>query len=71
MIEDCTRVYGYTYYSYIDGFEWNIIDGRLGGYTWKYGLYDVEFDCPQRTRTARSSAAYYQHLASTGCIDDP
>ncbi|XP_072386526.1 uncharacterized protein [Diabrotica undecimpunctata] len=71
MIEDYTRVYGYTYYSYIDGFEWNLIDGRLAGYTLKYGLYDVEFDCPQKTRTARSSAAYYQHLASTGCIEDP
>ncbi|CAG9835810.1 unnamed protein product [Diabrotica balteata] len=71
MIEDYTRVYGYTYYSYIDGFEWNLIDGRLAGYTLRYGLYDVEFDCPLRSRTARSSAAYYQHLASTGCIDDP
>uniref|UniRef100_A0A6P7GYQ3 Myrosinase 1-like n=1 Tax=Diabrotica virgifera virgifera TaxID=50390 RepID=A0A6P7GYQ3_DIAVI len=71
MIEDYTRVYGYTYYSYIDGFEWSLIDGRLAGYTRKYGLYDVEFDCPQKTRTARSSVAYYQHLASTGCIDNP
>ncbi|XP_057650915.1 myrosinase 1-like [Diorhabda carinulata] len=64
MMEDDARVYGYSYYSYIDGFEW------LAGYTIKYGLYDVEFNSPLRTRTARKSAAYFQHLATTGCINE-
>ncbi|CAH1108514.1 unnamed protein product [Psylliodes chrysocephalus] len=65
MINNDARVYGYTYYSYIDTFEW------LMGYTKRYGLYDVEFDCPTRQRTARKSTAYYAFVCKFGCIDDP
>ncbi|CAH1102469.1 unnamed protein product [Psylliodes chrysocephalus] len=63
MINHDARVYGYTYHSYIDGFEWQF------GYTLKFGLYDV-VDNQAKTRTARRSAEYYQHVCKYGCIDE-
>ncbi|CAH1102475.1 unnamed protein product [Psylliodes chrysocephalus] len=65
ITKDDVRIYAYTYYSYIDGFM------RAVGHTIKFGLYDVEFDCPARPRTARISADYYRHVCKYGCIDDP
>ncbi|CAH1102471.1 unnamed protein product [Psylliodes chrysocephalus] len=62
---DDARVYGYTYGNFIDGFI------RTYGHTFKLGLYDVEFDCPTKPRTARKSVEYFQHVCKYGCIDNP
>ncbi|CAG9856929.1 unnamed protein product [Phyllotreta striolata] len=62
---DGARIFGYTHHSYIDGFV------RRFGYTLKYGLIDVDFNDPCRTRTPRLSADYYRHVCTYGCIDYP
>lgn len=40
----------------MDNFEW------LEGYTVKFGLYRVDFDDVNRSRTARASASYYTEV---------
>ncbi|XP_045505553.1 myrosinase 1-like [Colias croceus] len=51
--EDNVTVSGYTYWSLLDNFEW------VGGYGIRFGIYDVDFNDPKRTRTPRLSAKYY------------
>ncbi|XP_023028515.2 myrosinase 1 [Leptinotarsa decemlineata] len=60
MTIDNVRVYGYTYNSFMDGFNWR------DGYSKKFGLFAVDFTDPDRTRTARRSAYFYKRLCSTG-----
>ncbi|XP_041970682.1 myrosinase 1-like [Aricia agestis] len=55
-------VRGYNVWSFIDLFEWKY------GYVNKYGLYEVDFSSPNRTRTARKSAHYYKNIATTRTI---
>nr|XP_023020548.1 myrosinase 1-like isoform X1 [Leptinotarsa decemlineata]XP_023020549.1 myrosinase 1-like isoform X2 [Leptinotarsa decemlineata] len=64
MIEDGVRVFGYTVWSIIDNFEWQ------HGYTQKYGLYQVDFDDPKRTRKPKKSADFYKKVCTTRCITD-
>lgn len=40
----------------MDNFEW------LNGYTVKFGLYHVDFNDVNRSRTARASARYYTEV---------
>ncbi|XP_059055796.1 myrosinase 1-like [Achroia grisella] len=54
--EDDVDVIGYTAWSLIDNFEWP------EGYRVKFGLYEVNFEDPERTRTKRKSAEYYQRV---------
>ncbi|XP_060532762.1 myrosinase 1-like [Cylas formicarius] len=62
ILEDGVNVTGYTVWSLMDSFEWT------AGYTEKFGLIKVDFDDPQRTRTWKSSAKYYQNVIATRCL---
>ncbi|KAG5889223.1 hypothetical protein JTB14_018646 [Gonioctena quinquepunctata] len=64
MVEDGVRVFGYTAWSIMDNFEWQ------HGYTQKYGLYSVDFNDPNRTRTPKKSASFFTKVCETGCIVD-
>lgn len=55
-MEDGCNVIGYTIWSLLDNFEWAL------GYTEKFGLHKVDFDNPERPRTAKKSAAWYKKL---------
>lgn len=56
--EDGCRVIGYTAWSLMDNLEWN------DGFTKRFGLIQVDFNHPQRTRTWKFSANYFQQLIS-------
>ncbi|XP_059176998.1 lactase/phlorizin hydrolase-like isoform X2 [Physella acuta] len=47
---------GYTAWSLMDNLEWT------SGYYSKFGLYSVDFDSVNRTRTPRDSAKFYSQL---------
>ncbi|XP_041969247.1 myrosinase 1-like [Aricia agestis] len=52
-------VRGYHVWSFVDLFEWKY------GYLRRFGLYEVDFSSPNRTRTARKSANYFRDLTTT------
>jgi beta-glucosidase len=58
------RVLGYFHWSLMDNFEW------AEGYRARFGLYHVDFDDPERPRTARRSAGLYARVARSGTIDE-
>ncbi|RVE43158.1 hypothetical protein evm_012189 [Chilo suppressalis] len=64
LTKDKCNVYGYTYWSLIDNFEWT------RGYSERFGLYEVDYSSKQRVRTARQSAEYYSSVATTKCLPD-
>ncbi|VEN38780.1 unnamed protein product, partial [Callosobruchus maculatus] len=59
MEKDGVNVVGYTVWSLMDNLEW------ISGYTLKYGLYNVDFNSPNRTRTMKKSAQYYKKVIAT------
>ncbi|KAJ3649797.1 hypothetical protein Zmor_021518 [Zophobas morio] len=62
IFEDGVNVTGYAAWSLMDNFEWT------SGYTVKFGLYQVDFDNPNRTRTIKSSAIYYKNVIANKCL---
>nr|XP_036220320.1 myrosinase 1 [Bactrocera oleae] len=62
-IEDGANVQGYTYWSLMDSYEWKV------GYTEKFGLYHVDFNHPNRTRTPKIAAKVYAQICKTNTID--
>ncbi|CAH0697039.1 unnamed protein product [Spodoptera exigua] len=54
---------GYMVWSLLDNMEW------LEGYIACFGLYQVDYQVPARTRTARKSAFVYKHLIKNRYID--
>lgn len=37
-------------------------------FSYKFGLYEVDFDDPERKRTAKRSAYYYKQVIATRCV---
>ncbi|KAK6192766.1 hypothetical protein SNE40_004184 [Patella caerulea] len=55
-VNEGSNLQGYTAWSLLDNFEWTY------GYVIKFGLFQVNFTDPARTRTARKSVALFQKL---------
>ncbi|KAF7284526.1 hypothetical protein GWI33_022112 [Rhynchophorus ferrugineus] len=63
IVIDGVNVKGYTMWSLLDNFEWT------SGYMSKFGIVQVDFDSPNRTRTLKKSAEWYQNVVATGRLD--
>ncbi|KAJ3649787.1 hypothetical protein Zmor_021510 [Zophobas morio] len=64
VLEDGVNVTGYTAWSLMDNFQWNF------GYLEKFGIYQVDFEDPDRTRTIKSSGEYYKSVIANKCLVD-
>ncbi|CAH2104423.1 unnamed protein product [Euphydryas editha] len=62
-IEEGSDIRVYTAWSLMDNFEW------LYGYTLRFGLYEVDYESPERTRTPRKSAYFYKQIVRTHTLD--
>ncbi|XP_072933968.1 lactase-like protein isoform X2 [Epargyreus clarus] len=62
-IEDGTEVIGYTAWSLMDNVEWN------AGVSERFGLYEVDFDSKEKTRTARLSALVYKRIIEKRIVE--
>ncbi|XP_063896042.1 lactase/phlorizin hydrolase [Helicoverpa armigera] len=63
-MEDGTEVKGYTAWSLMDNVEW------IAGTSERFGLYEVDFESEQKTRTARLSALVYKHIIESREVED-
>ncbi|XP_061378474.1 myrosinase 1-like [Danaus plexippus] len=62
-IDDGVDIRGYIAWSLMDNFEWS------KGYTERFGLYEVDYYDPNRTRTPRKSAYVLKEIIRTRSID--
>ncbi|CAG9566623.1 unnamed protein product [Danaus chrysippus] len=62
-MEEGSDVRAYTAWSLMDNFEW------MSGYSVRFGLYEVDYDSPERTRTPRKSAYFYKEVLRTRTLD--
>ncbi|KAM3967155.1 LOW QUALITY PROTEIN: myrosinase 1 [Aphomia sociella] len=63
MKKDNVNVEGYFAWTLLDDFEWS------DGYITKFGLYEVDFDSPERTRRKKLSADNYRNIVVKRKID--
>ncbi|PZC77129.1 hypothetical protein B5X24_HaOG203683 [Helicoverpa armigera] len=62
-LDDGVNLKGYMAWSLMDNFEW------MQGYVERFGLYQVDFSDPARTRTPRKSAFVYKHIVKHRYVD--
>ncbi|XP_072937019.1 myrosinase 1-like [Epargyreus clarus] len=62
-IDEGSNVQVYTAWSLMDNFEW------LAGYSERFGLYEVDYESPERTRTPRKSAFVYKEIIRARALD--
>lgn len=62
-INEGCNIKGYIAWTLIDSFEWS------SGFTETFGLYHVDFNSPQKTRSAKMSAKVYKKIVETNQID--
>ncbi|CAG9566618.1 unnamed protein product [Danaus chrysippus] len=62
-IEDGSDIRVYAAWSLMDNFEW------MKGYSERFGLYEVDYESPERTRTPRKSAYVYKEMLRTRTLD--
>uniref|UniRef100_A0A2A4JPS5 beta-glucosidase n=1 Tax=Heliothis virescens TaxID=7102 RepID=A0A2A4JPS5_HELVI len=62
-IDEGSDIRAYTVWSIMDNFEW------LQGYTERFGLYEVDYESPERTRTPRKSAFMYKEIVRRRALD--
>ncbi|KAJ8709566.1 hypothetical protein PYW08_009570 [Mythimna loreyi] len=62
VFEGCD-IRGYSMWSLIDTFEWR------NGYSEKFGLFQVDFSHPDKTRTPRKSAFIYKEMIRSKILD--
>lgn len=58
-------MFGYTAWSLLDNFEWAL------GYSEKFGIHRVDFNDPQRNRTAKASADWFKKLIQNNGLYEP
>ncbi|XP_048523279.1 myrosinase 1 [Dendroctonus ponderosae] len=64
ILDDGINVTGYTLWSLLDNFEW------AEGYTQRFGIVQVDFESPERTRTYKASAEWYKRVVEARAIVD-
>ncbi|KAK2829118.1 hypothetical protein Q7C36_017108 [Tachysurus vachellii] len=65
VVVDHVKVFGYTAWSLVDGFEWN------SGYSIRRGLFYIDFNQPEFIRVPKSTAKYYrQIIKDNGFLDE-
>jgi beta-glucosidase/6-phospho-beta-glucosidase/beta-galactosidase len=62
-IEKC-NVIGYTAWSIIDNFEWR------RGYAERFGIYNINITSPNKERTAKKSAKFFNEIIKTKTVHD-
>nr|QLC28931.1 beta-glucosidase [Spodoptera frugiperda] len=62
-LDDGINLKGYMAWSLMDNFEW------MEGYIERFGLYEVDFSDPARTRTPRKAAFVYKHIIKHRAVD--
>ncbi|KAL0811274.1 hypothetical protein ABMA28_009690 [Loxostege sticticalis] len=62
-VDEGCDVKAYSAWALMDNFEWK------NGYTEKFGLFEVDFSIPDRTRTPRKSAYIYREIIRSRQLD--
>ena len=63
--QDGCNVIGYTAWSLMDNFEWEM------GYVERFGLHYVNFSDPARPRTPKESSKFYRQVILDNGFPDP